>query len=125
MQNLCPVIDWLEAKVIPSSQELAAVSPATRHLWLCKSQLLLKDTVLLYRWVENGQDRLKLVVPFQLRTKVLFMVHDAKSGGHFGEDRTFQRLSYCFFWHGASVDCRILCAELCDLQQEQKVIGSG
>ncbi len=102
--NLLPIISWLETKLTPSIRELSLTSPATRHIWLCKSQLELKNGVLFYQWISETHQKLKLVVPDSLQSEVLRLVHDSKVGGHFGEDKTFLRLKSSFYWYGASVD---------------------
>ncbi len=104
--SLAPIVGWLESKVDPQVTELARTSPATRQLWLCRSQLKLKGGVLFYRWVQGSRDRLKFVVPDSLKSEVLTMVHDSKVGGHVGEDRTLLRLKSSFYWHGSKVDCK-------------------
>jgi hypothetical protein len=41
--------------------------------------------------------RLRLVVPLQLRVRVLTANHDAPAAGHVGFDRTYEALTHLYF----------------------------
>ena len=67
---------------------------------------MLKRGVLFYKWIKLSKEKFKLVVPDILREEVLYMVHDSKVGGHFGEDQMLLQLKSSFLWYNMGVDCR-------------------
>jgi len=102
-KDLIPVIDWLKNGE-PSQADLFIEGPVTKQLWRCKSQLKLQSGILYYSWDYGTHVRMKLVVPEVLKQRVISMVHDTRSGGHFGRDKTIQRAKHSFFWVGMNRD---------------------
>ncbi len=100
------VVTWLEHGYEPPVRELQLTSPVTRSLWLTRNQLVIRDSVLYYSWKSNdtGITRLCLVIPLQLRSKVLYFCHNSKDAGHLGRPKTLDRLRGRFYWCGMSVD---------------------
>ena len=96
--DLKPIITWLEAKKEPLLRHLNLESRNTKHLWLCKPQLVIKDGVLYYQWETNDQKGLKLVVPDKLKTEVLENNHDSKFAGHMGQKNTLLKCRNSFYW---------------------------
>ena len=74
--------------------------PITKRLWSCRTQLVQRRGVLLYKWEEGARVSLKLVVPSSLREDALRAVHDTKAGGHFGVDKTLEKLRDVAYWPG-------------------------
>ena len=63
---------------------------------------------------QDGQEKLKLMIPKSYRYKVMSLMHDAPQAGHFGVARTVQMLMNCpVFWHGMRQDMRKYC-QTCD-----------
>ena len=109
---------WLE-KGDPSEHELQLSSSAIKYLWNCRSQLLLKNNILLYHWTDTSQSRYLLVVPLSLRKKVIFNCHDSKASGHFGQNKTVSRLKQRFIWHGMRQDV-LNCVRTCQICNTNK-----
>ncbi|VDI02855.1 Hypothetical predicted protein [Mytilus galloprovincialis] len=105
-QELNRLIVWLEDKKEPEEHELYLCSPSIKHLWNCKHQLVLKDGILCYKWLDPVHSRLLLVVPRSLRHKILENCHDAKLSGHFGQAKTIERLKQNYIWYGLREDAR-------------------
>ncbi|KAH3887972.1 hypothetical protein DPMN_011994 [Dreissena polymorpha] len=72
--------------------------PETRHLWVIRDTLCIKENVLYkqYKGADGTQDRLRLIVPSSLRKEVLLLVHDALSAGHFCIKKTVALLGQSF-----------------------------
>ena len=87
--------------------EIFRKSPGTKYLWNCRSRLTLKDRVLYYTWVSSLGKKLTLVVPNQLQQQVIQMLHDSHVGGHFGRDKTIDRVKSSFLWYGCAKDIKI------------------
>ena len=102
--DLKPILGWLDSGDIPEDSELLLQSPATRHLWLCRSQLRLVRGVLHYQWEERNKVSQLLVVPQELKEDVLQHCHDSKFGGHLGRDKTLAALRKRFLWRGMATD---------------------
>ena len=102
--DLEPLITWLQEGE-PDQAELFIASPATKALWLCRSQLQLENGVLRYIWETEPGQQICLVVPFQLKKEVLELCHDTKTAGHLGRDKTLNRLKQSFIWHHMAKDC--------------------
>ena len=102
-QDIQKVIYWLENGE-PNEHELQLSSPATKYFWNCRPQLKLENGVLYYQWIDTLQPKLLLVVPKSIREVVLESCHDQKTAGHFGQNKTINRLRQRFVWHGMRKD---------------------
>lgn len=91
---------WKESDNEPAEHELFLCSPAIKHFWYCKSQLLLKNHILCYKWIDPVLPRFLIVVPKTLRQDILKNNHDVKSSGHFGQTKTLNRIKQKFIWYG-------------------------
>jgi hypothetical protein len=118
--DLRPVMLWMEDGVSPTQHELFLMSPATKYLWLCKSQLRLRDGVLYYAWENSPGQHLVLVVPKDLRPEVLHLCHDIRSAGHLGQQKTLLRLKRSFLWYRMAVDCKLYVASCQVCNQSKK-----
>ena len=105
--DLQPLFGWLGSDE-EKPHMLALRSPVTKHLWLNKSQLVIKNGVLYYKWLSVGdQESLKLLIPQKLKQEVLRMCHDSLFGGHMGRERTLWKMKISFFWPTMSRDCEL------------------
>jgi len=101
------LIKWLEDRITPSQHELYLSSPAVKRFWMCRSQLCFHQRVLYYCWEEYPQSRWLLMVPSSLQEEVLHGCHDSPTGGHLGQQKTYQRLKQNYLWHEMSVDAKL------------------
>ncbi|MCG7878513.1 MAG: RNase H-like domain-containing protein, partial [Candidatus Thiodiazotropha endolucinida] len=114
------VIYWLERSYEPTTRELQLCSPETRALWLVRNQLQMQDGVLFYLWAnQNGRSQC-LMVPKELRARVLYHCHDSKSSGHLGQVKTLNRLRERFYWYGMSRDSDIYVKQCANCNQNKK-----
>ena len=77
-------------------------STETKAYWLNKEQFILRDGVLLYRYVSDDPfepESYKLVVPESLRQDILELAHDVPTSGHLGITKTLAKLKRNFFWY--------------------------
>ena len=105
--ELHPLIGWLEAGAQPSEAQLQALSPNTRHLWLCRAQLVLVNGVLHYRWDEDRVDTKLLIVPRARRQSILEAFHDDQAGVYLGRDKTLIKIKRRFYWYGMGQDVHL------------------
>ena len=105
--NIGLVMNWLEHSYEPTTRELQLTGPETRSLWLTRDQLKLQQGILYYSWSNCDYRSDCLVVPAELRPRVLYYCHDSKGSGHLGQDKTLDKLKQRFYWYGMSRDSDI------------------
>ena len=105
--NIGLVMNWLEHSYEPTPRELQLTGPETRSLWLTRDQLKLQQGILYYSWSNCDYRSDCLVVPAELRPRVLYYCHDSKGSGHLGQDKTLDKLKQRFYWYGMSRDSDI------------------
>ena len=96
--DLGVIIKWLESEDLPSQLDLSLSSPAVRHYWLMRDQIVFCHNVMFYRWEDYSTTRHLLIVPYVLREEVLRMNHDVRDAGHTGQVNTFNRVRHAFYW---------------------------
>ena len=113
--------NWLTGNP-PSQAELQLQGHNVKKLWRHKDQLLLKDGVLYHNWISPAlTNHPRLLVPQSLRSEVLHLAHDTKSGGHWGRDKTMARLLQSFYWPRMrrDVDLHISTCRACTVNKHQ------
>ena len=105
--NIGLVMNWLEHSYEPTTRELQLTGPETRSLRLTRDQLKLQQGILYYSWSNCDYRSDCLVVPAELRPRVLYYCHDSKGSGHLGQDKTLDKLKQRFYWYGMSRDSDI------------------
>ena len=101
-RDLVLLKEWLQNP--PNDEALAAVSPDLKTLWNFRSQIVLDQGVLWYNWLQDGSERRLFIVPETMKTFILRLAHDNSLAGHFGMDKTFERISRNFYWPGMRKD---------------------
>ena len=119
-ENIGTIMHWLEHSYEPSTRQLQLSSPDTRALWLARDHLVLKDGVLFYVWADHDNRCQCLVVPTELRLRVLYHCHDAKEAGHLGNAKTLDRLKQRFYWYGMSRDSNLYVKQCSTCNQVKK-----
>ena len=66
----------------------------------------LKEGILYRKIWREGETKLLMVLPKQLRQQVLYACHDERSSGHLGFWRTWQRVRQRFYWPRMLADVR-------------------
>ena len=94
-------------RIFAHSAEVLLQSASTWQLWLCRSQLRLKEEVLYYIWEEDKDHRWLFVVPASLRDMLMKQCHDSPFGGHLGREKTLSALRRHFLWYGKATDVKL------------------
>lgn len=82
--------------------------------------LVIKDEILYRKYLnEDGTSYLQLVAPQAIREEILRHLHDCKTSGHFGRDKTLSRVRSRFYWPGMTNDVKRWC-QTCTLCQRRK-----
>ena len=119
-ENIGVIIHWLEHSYVPTTRVLQLCGPETRALWLTREHLGLKDGVLFYVWADRDDRSQCLVVPAELRLRVLYHCHDSKDSGHLGQTKTLDRLKEQFYWYGMSRDSTLYVKQCPACNQNKK-----
>ena len=69
----------------------------------------------------TSEEKLKLVVPSELRERVMYDTHCAPSSGHLGIDKTYDRVAREYYWKGMYYDVNNFVRE-CEQCQRYKVV---
>ena len=106
LQNICTqqfkdkelvnIINYLEKKILPTD-----VKEAQHIATIAKKGYFVLDGVLYYE-SNDVPGRRRLVVPEQLRDKVVTENHDAIFSGHFSAKKMLNKLKQYFYWPGMS-----------------------
>ncbi|CAK8672603.1 unnamed protein product [Clavelina lepadiformis] len=120
-EHLFVVLGWIRAGARPPFKKIKKLSSEVRHYWSLFGEFFLVHRCL-YRSLEDTLEgkRLQLLVPKEMRPRVLKELHDAShGGGHMGVDRTAERVSRRFYWPRWKTDVREYCERctLCDLRK--------
>ena len=95
-----------------------------------------KDWILddekLYRYREDPlldpivshEEKLKLVLPIELRERVMSDVHCVPSSGHLGVEKTYDRIAREYYWKGMYYDVKYF-VRVCEQCQKFKVAQTG
>ena len=105
--DIAPVLKWKESGRRPFGQEVCVSSPATRHYWSSWELLVIKNGMLMRKFIKRDgtSDSLQLIVPRELQREVLWNAHDGLLGGHLGQKKTRGKALKKFYWRGIHEDC--------------------
>ena len=113
---------FLELQEIDSSlnrvKELASEGKIHTNKKGVKTKYFYKNRLLYREYMGVGtQDKIvQLVVPRQLRSKVLTLAHETILSGHMSKGKTVHRILNQFYWPGVQADANRFC-RLCDVCQ--------
>jgi len=93
----------LEECLDPSADELRALPLEFRQILSLRPEICLYDGVM----VKARDDKLRLVVPVDLRHQLFEMAHAGPTAAHLGPARIIQQLKEYYFWPGLNRDVRL------------------
>ena len=119
--DIAPVLKWKESGRRPFGQEVCVSSPATRHYWSSWELLVIKNGMLMWKFIKRDgtSDSLQLIVPRKLQREVLWNAHDGLLGGYLGQKKTREKALKKFYWRGIREDCNNW-VNTCDVCARQK-----
>ncbi|VDI00836.1 Hypothetical predicted protein [Mytilus galloprovincialis] len=126
--DLCQIIQWLKNDQVPSEfLKLQLCSPAAKHWWSCNSQLQFKNGILVYEWLDTVPPKLLVMVPKSMKQEVLVNCHNTKVAGHFGQQKTYNKLKSRFMWHGMRQDAliHVRTCEVCNINKKPNRKAKG
>lgn len=87
-------IEILESgRTRPSWEEISSEDAAVKFLWSRMEQLRIQENVLYLRWEDATGETVnyKLLVPKAMRKEVMGQLHDVRTAGHLGFNKTWSR----------------------------------
>ena len=99
-RSLTNIITFLNENKLPSDDNEARQILLTQDTFFISVDGVLLKTAINDR-LENSA---RLVVPTQLREEVLLWAHDSSVGGHFGVEKTLNKIRKNYFWEGMHKD---------------------
>ena len=105
----------------PSRDEILGESNAVKDLIGQWNVLIVKDGLLYRKWIPSwlSDECLQLVTPTEMKGEIFKQLHCERSGGHFGVQRTLQKVRQRFYWPHCKSDITRWCAE-CDVCAQVK-----
>lgn len=85
--------------------------------------LIIIDNLLYYKWNTSDNEVLLLIAPSEIRYVIFQQLHENRTAGHLGRERTLRSIKRRVYWPGMSSDVRRWCKE-CDICARAKT-GPG
>ena len=108
---------WVER---PPYEEISGEKPELKVYWSKWKQLQKKEDLWRYRWLDGDTEVWKTVVPEAVRDDVLAEHHDLSMAGHFGIQRTLERLRASPYYWPQMKDSVDVWIKNCDVCQRTK-----
>lgn len=101
----------------PRSEEVLALSPASRHYWVVWESLVIKDGLLCKTFVKQNLtgNHIQFVVPQKMRRDVMLENHDSVISGHLGCKKTLEKIRQRYYWYAmkGEVDLHLKQCDVC------------
>lgn len=120
-EEIGPILNWLESSSERRWSVVAPYSKTTKILWAQWDSLRIRGNKLYRLWEGSvdSQAHLQLIVPKKQRSEVLQQLHGIATSGHFGVNKTLQRLKQKFYWPQCREDMKRWCKK-CDMCSSRK-----
>ena len=102
-----------EKRTKPEWTDIAPCGDEIKTLWAQWDSFRFIDGIL-YRVLEDSSGKrevLQVVVPTVLRKQVFGFLHDSKTVGHFGVNKTIGKIRMKFYWPKLQDDVKVWCAQ--------------
>lgn len=109
--DLAPIICWLEGGSRPEWHQVAEKGSIVKSYWAQWDSLQMSGGVLKRLWesVNGTSNHLQIVLPKTRVKEVLEEIHNGKSGGHLGVNKTLAKLRQRFYWVNYKLDVEEWC----------------
>jgi len=109
--SILKIIEGKEADVRPSSSEVAAWDASAQIYWTYWDALVFEDGVLYKKWMAPNLKTsvLQLLVPRHRVKEILEEAHSSSIGGHFGINKTLEKVRKRFYWASCKQDVEHWC----------------
>ena len=95
------VRSWVEKGERPKWTDVSGMSNRVKSYWSQFQRLCIQDDLLCRIWYEGKKpEKYQIIVPRDLRKTVLQHCHDSIVGGHFGMQKTLEKVRQKYYWAG-------------------------
>jgi len=121
------IVQGKETNIRPSHSEIAALDISAQVYWSYWDALIIKNGVLYKKWVAPNLETniLQLVVPRHRVKEILEEAHDSSIGGHFGVNKTLEKIRKRFYWATCKQDVENWCRSCKVCVSKQGPSGKG
>jgi len=121
------IVQGKETNIRPSHSEVAALDISAQVYWSYWDALIIKNGVLYKKWVAPNLETniLQLVVPRHRVKEILEEAHDSSIGGHFGVNKTLEKIRKRFYWATCKQDVENWCRSCKVCVSKQGPSGKG
>lgn len=89
-------------------------------------RLTIVNNILYRKWEkDNKKVVLQLVAPKSLRREIMCILHNNRTSGHLGREKTMQSIQSRFYWPGMSDDIGCLCQSCKPCAKKKPGPGNG
>lgn len=120
-EHIGPILKFKRDNHRPEGKEMEKYSPATRHYWQVWSSLEEREGLLFKTFVsrDGTGPHSQFLVPENLKSEVLYQMHNSVLSGHLGKKKTHQKIKQRFYWYEMKEDIQIWIAK-CDICSANK-----
>lgn len=119
--DLSQVIQWVQNQERPEWKTVSGRNPTLRMYWGAFESLQWENDKLVYVWEDDqpGREKKLTVLPRKMIGPILEELHNRPSGGHFGVNKTHEKLRERFYFPGSKSRVQQYCKE-CDICEARK-----
>ena len=118
--SLGRLMNWISNDVKPTQGEFALCSPTVKHFFSNRDHLVLKNGLLLYRWIDINGEKLLFMVPGTLKVNIMSINHDIPLSGHMGITKTVSRIRASFIWYKMKDDIELFVKSCATCNQNKR-----
>ena len=110
-QAIAVILQGKEVGRRPSLQEISLLEVSAKIYWTLWDALIIKNGVLYRKWIAPNlkTEVLQIVVPRNRINQILEEAHDSPVGGHFGVNKTLEKIRKRFYWATCKSDVENWC----------------
>lgn len=100
------VYNWTVEGKRPEWQDISHECLELKHYWSRFESLHIRNDILVYKWENNTGKvvRWQILLPHDLRSEVLSMLHNTPTSAHLGVKKTIAKAKTRYFWYGMRRD---------------------
>ncbi|KAJ8980210.1 hypothetical protein NQ317_002224 [Molorchus minor] len=110
-EDIKPFITWKEEGTRPEWKDISNKSTTLKGYWAIWDSLIVEDGILKRLWenTDGKETRKQIVLPRARVNEVLQEVHGGVGGGHFGVNKTLNKVRERFYWLRSRADVEDWC----------------
>ncbi|KAJ8980008.1 hypothetical protein NQ317_016671 [Molorchus minor] len=121
-EDIKPFIAWKEEGTRPEWKDISNKSTTLKGYWAIWDSLIVEDGILKRLWenTDGKEIRKQIVLPRARVNEVLQEVHGGVGGGHFGVNKTLNKVRERFYWLRSRADVEDWCRRIDAIHDEAR-----